>query len=66
MTERRRLDEAIAATRAIESELSDTAELIEMAEAEGDEAMAAEGVAVLKALAKRAETDKVEIGRAHV
>ncbi len=59
MTERRRLDEAIAATRAIESELSDTSELIEMAEAEGDEEMASEGVAVLKALAKRAETDKV-------
>jgi peptide chain release factor 2 len=59
MTERRRLDEAIAATRAIESELSDTSELIEMAEAEGDEDMASEGVAVLKALAERAERDKV-------
>ncbi|RZM05468.1 MAG: PCRF domain-containing protein, partial [Sphingomonas sp.] len=35
MRERRRLDEAITATRAIESELNDTAELIEMAEAEG-------------------------------
>jgi len=59
MTERRRLDEAIAATRAIETELADTSELIEMAEAEGDEGMAVEGVAALKALAKRAETDKV-------
>ncbi len=59
MTERRRLDEAIAATRAIEVELSDTAELIEMAEAEGDEAMAVEGVAALMALAERAERDKV-------
>jgi peptide chain release factor 2 len=59
MTERRRLDEAIAATRAIEIELSDTSELIEMAEAEGDEDMASEGVAVLKALAERAERDKV-------
>ncbi len=59
MTERRRLDEAIAATRAIETELSDTCELIEMAEAEGDEEMAVEGVAALKTLAKRAETDKV-------
>src|SRR6185295_11564885 len=37
MRERRRLDEAIGATRAIESELSDTAELIELAEAEGDQ-----------------------------
>jgi peptide chain release factor 2 len=59
MTERRRLDEAVAATRAIESELSDTSELIEMAEAEGDEAMAQDGVAALKALAERAERDKV-------
>jgi peptide chain release factor 2 len=38
MRERRRLDEAIGATRAIEQELSDTLELIEMAEAEGDDA----------------------------
>jgi len=39
MRERRRLDEAITATRAIETEVSDTAELIEMAEAEGDTEM---------------------------
>ena len=60
MRERRRLDEAIAATRAIESELADTAELIEMAEAEGDAAMADEGVAALADLAERAEADKVK------
>ena len=36
MRERRRLDESITATRAIERELADTSELIEMAEAEGD------------------------------
>jgi peptide chain release factor 2 len=60
MRERRRLDEAISATRAIESELADTAELIEMAEAEGDTAMADEGVAALAELATRAETDKVK------
>lgn len=60
MRERRRLDEAISATRAIESELADTAELIEMAEAEGDSAMADEGVAALAELAGRAETDKVK------
>jgi peptide chain release factor 2 len=59
MRERRRLDEAIAATRAIETELNDTLELMEMAEAEGDEAMVDEGVAGLAALAKRAERDKV-------
>ena len=44
MRERRRLDEAIAATRAIEKELADTVELIEMAEAEGDEAMVDDAV----------------------
>jgi peptide chain release factor 2 len=60
MRERRRLDEAIAATRAIERELSDTAELIDMADAEGDEALADEGVRALAELAGRAEQDKVK------
>ncbi|MCW3835192.1 peptide chain release factor 2 [Sphingomonas canadensis] len=60
MRERRRLDEAITATRAIESELNDTVELIELAEAEGDEEMAADGTAGLSALAERAEQDKVK------
>ncbi|MES2988418.1 MAG: peptide chain release factor 2 [Pseudomonadota bacterium] len=59
MRERRRLDEAIGATRAIESELNDTAELIAMAEAEGDEEMASEGTAALAALSARADKDKV-------
>ena len=60
MRERRRLDEAISATRAIQSEMADTVELIEMAEAEGDDAMVTEGGAALAALAARAEHDKVE------
>jgi peptide chain release factor 2 len=60
MRERRRLDEAITATRAIQSELDDTFELIEMAEAEGDTAMEADGVESLAALARRAEHDKVQ------
>ncbi|MEG3123504.1 peptide chain release factor 2 [Sphingomonas sp. GB1N7] len=60
MRERRRLDEAIGATRAIESELSDTVELIEMAEAEGDTEMEADGVASLAELAARADKDKVK------
>jgi peptide chain release factor 2 len=59
MRERQRLDSAIGATRAIEHEMKDTVELIEMAEAEGDEGMADEGVAVLAALAERADKDKV-------
>ena len=53
MRERTRLDSAIGATRAIEGEKTDTAELIEMAEAEGDESMVDEAVAALKALAEK-------------
>ncbi len=60
MRERRRLDEAISATRAIESELADTSELIEMAEAEGDVEMETDGVAALAELAARADKDKIK------
>ena len=60
MRERRRLDEAIDATRSIERDLAETVELIEMAEAEGDAEMAEDGTAALAELAKRAETDKVK------
>ena len=60
MRERRRLDEAITATRAIQSELSDTVELIELGVAEGDEALVDDGIASLKALAERASRDKVK------
>src|SRR5918998_1925082 len=60
MRERRRLDEAIGATRAIQQELDDNVELLEMAEAEGDEAMEADAVASLAQLAERAERDKVK------
>ncbi len=60
MRERRRLDEAISATRAIEDELKGTAELIELAEMEGDEALAIEGTQSLAELAKRADADKVK------
>ena len=60
MRERRRLDEAIAATRAIQSELDDTVELIEMAEDEGDTQMESDGVEALGLLAKRADHDKVQ------
>jgi len=60
MRERTRLDSAIGATRAIDSEKTDTVELIEMAEAEGDEAMVDEALASLEALAKRADEDKIK------
>jgi peptide chain release factor 2 len=59
MRERRRLEEAISATRAIQQELDDTIELLEMAEAEGDVAMEADAVASLAELAERSERDKV-------
>jgi len=59
MRERRRLDEAIGATNAITDELQDTIDLMEMAEAEGDEALVDDAVASLAALAERAERDKV-------
>ena len=59
MRERRRLDEAIGATRGIEKELDDTIELMDMAEAEGDNGLVDDAVAALEALAERAEKDKV-------
>ncbi|WP_019515906.1 peptide chain release factor 2 [Sphingomonas sp. Mn802worker] len=60
MRERRRLDEAITATRDIQREMADTAELVEMAEAEGDAEMADEGTLALKTLAQRAQGDKIK------
>jgi len=60
MRERRRLDEAIAATRAIESEMAGTIELIELADAEGDAELADEGVRSLAELDARAQGDKVK------
>ncbi len=59
MRERRRLEEAIGATRATQAELDDTVELLEMAEAEGDNAMIDDGIAQLAAMAEQAERDKV-------
>jgi peptide chain release factor 2 len=59
MRERQRLERAIGATRAIERELSDTAELIELAESEGDHALVEDGIRSLAELADRAEQDKV-------
>src|SRR5437762_3047435 len=59
MRERQRLEQAIGATRAIERELSDTAELIELAESEGDVALIDDAVRSLAELAERADRDKV-------
>ncbi|MGD9810738.1 MAG: peptide chain release factor 2 [Sphingobium sp.] len=60
MRERTRLDAAISATRAIEREKTDSIELIEMADAEGDDALAEEAVAGLAALAEKADEDKIK------
>src|ERR1041385_1426517 len=59
MRDRRRLEEAIGATQALERELADTTELIEMAEAEGDNGLVDDGVRGLAARAERADRDKV-------
>ena len=60
MRERTRLDAAISATRSIETEKNDTVELIEMAEAEGDDGLVDEALRNLEALSVRAEEDKVK------
>jgi len=59
MRERRRLDEAIAATRAIEIELDDNVGLYALAEEEGDTGMVEDAIVALADLATRAERDKV-------
>src|SRR4051812_13168977 len=59
MRERRRIEEAMGATRKLETELKDTVELIEMAEAEGDAELVEDGVRSLAELAERADRDKV-------
>ena len=59
MRERRRLDAAIATVREIDADKAGTVELIELAEMEGDAALGDEGAAALKALADRADRDKV-------
>jgi peptide chain release factor 2 len=59
MRERRRLDAAISTVKDIDGDKTGTVELVELAEMEDDEALADEGVASLKALADRADRDKV-------
>ncbi len=60
MRERRRLEAAIGAVTQIGAEMRDAVEFIELGDAEGDEGIAADGLASLAALAKRAEADKVQ------
>ncbi len=60
MRERRRLDAAIGTVRQITSEMADAVEFVELGEMESDDAVIAEGLASLKALADRADADKVQ------
>jgi peptide chain release factor 2 len=60
MRERQRLEEGIAGICRLESELADAHGLIEMAEAEGEAAMVADGEASVLALAKKAEALRLE------
>lgn len=60
MRERRRLEGSINAAKEIQAQKDGTVELIELAEMEGDKELADEGASDLKALAKRADTDKVQ------
>ncbi len=60
MRERRRLEQAIGTVNEISQEMADAIEFVELGEAEGDDETVAEGLATLKALAERAERDKVQ------
>ncbi len=55
MRERNRLASQIEGVRALEREVADTVELIELAEAEGDAAMVADGLATLQRAGRRGE-----------
>ncbi|MEC8565641.1 MAG: peptide chain release factor 2, partial [Pseudomonadota bacterium] len=60
MRERTRLENAINACRALETELSENVEMIELGEAESDSDIVAECEAALEALQQRAERMEVE------
>ena len=60
MRERNRIAAGVEAVRDLEREVADTVELIGMAEADGDAAMVAEGVAGLRALAAQAKQREIE------
>jgi peptide chain release factor 2 len=60
MRERNRLASAIEGVEKMEQDVADTLELVEMAEADGDEAMVREGVAALRGLAEEAKRREIE------
>jgi len=59
MRERRQLESAISTVKDIDADKTGTVELIELAEMEGDNALADEAVVSLEKLADRADKDKV-------
>ena len=60
MRERNRIDSMVEGVQAIETETKDTLELIEMAEAEADEAMVQDGIKALERLAETAKQKEIE------
>jgi len=60
MRERNRLASGMDGVRKLEADVSDAVELIALAEAEGDTAMVADGIALLKALAEDAKRREIE------
>jgi peptide chain release factor 2 len=60
MRERNMLASAMEGVRKLETDVADAMELIELAEADGDTAMAAEAIASLRALAEEAKRREIE------
>lgn len=60
MRERRRLESAIGTVNEISAEMADAVEFVELGEAEGDDAVVADGLESLARLAERADADKVQ------
>ena len=60
MRERGRIAALVDGVRALEAETKDTLELIEMAEAEADASMVADGIATLQRLAEQAKQREIE------
>ncbi|OJW27749.1 MAG: peptide chain release factor 2 [Rhodospirillales bacterium 69-11] len=60
MRERNQLAAAVEGVTRLESDVRDTLDLLEMAEADGDEAMAADAIAQLRALAEEAKRREIE------
>jgi len=58
--EHKQLKDAVATVNEISGEMADAVEFVDMGEAEGDDAVVADGIASLTALATRADRDKVK------